>query len=309
MIKKYKWLIDAIKKFEKITIFTHINPDGDTIGSAIALKEIIKLNFKNKLVQISSDDYPINLKWLGKNKKVTNQFLKDSLGIMVDTPNFDRVFDKRVKDLSHIIKIDHHPDSQYNWLVSIVDENAPANAQILVSLIRELNLKYNLKILNSLFVAIWTDTSGLVERNANNKKTQETVNWLLEKGVNSNRIIKKLKHKIKTQNKIRKIATNYEYKLDNKLALNINDFVVSNDLYRDIVDLFNKESKSSIAIFVSKMENGDYRVGYRSKKYDVSKIAKKFNGGGHKSSSGSTISSLNNFVTKVTHLVKVTYKF
>lgn len=309
MIQKYKELVKYIEANDKITIYTHIHPDGDTIGSAITLKKLIEINFQNKVVKISGDNkHPVNLKWMGKNKKVSDKFIRNSLAIIVDMPSLERVYDQRIQKVKKILKIDHHPDNGYKWLMSIVDTNAHANGIILVDLIRKLNLKYDSEILNALFVAIWTDTCWLVGKKADSPSTKDAIKWLADNGVNESAILKKLKHKKSYQIKKEQIAKKYEYLLGKKVALNLNDFVIDNKLYRDIVTDFAQSNTADISIFVSKIKGRNSRVSFRSTKYDVSKLAKQFNGGGHTFSAGAIIDDASNFNNDLIKFIKKLYK-
>jgi nanoRNase/pAp phosphatase (c-di-AMP/oligoRNAs hydrolase) len=154
----------------------------------------------------------------------------------------------------------------------------------LYEMIKFLNLKHKSKDLyNSLFVSIWTDTSGLVERNPT-KQTFKAIEWLEKNGLKRKEIVKK----INLSKKEKKIIKNYilNAKIKNNFAYKINDKILINYLYRPSTELFFKTYDAQIYLFASLNKKNKYRIGLRSKKYNVSNIAKKFGGGGHITSAG-----------------------
>lgn len=98
-------------------MLTHIDPDGDTIGSSLALKCLINENFSNINVRISGDKNPSYLSFLEQAENVEDEFFNKSLKIVVDTSTIKRIFDKRVVT-KEAIKIDHH-HKENEWLMEI----------------------------------------------------------------------------------------------------------------------------------------------------------------------------------------------
>ena len=92
-------ILQEIKDAETIIIFRHIRPDGDAIGSQYGLKYILKENFPNKKILCLGENsnywkmYYSNI----DSDLVDNETIKDSLAIIIDTPNSARVDDERYK--------------------------------------------------------------------------------------------------------------------------------------------------------------------------------------------------------------------
>lgn len=284
LIEKFIGFWEYIKKSENITLCTHVEPDGDTLGSAIALKHLILLNFENKNVQISGGDYPRNLLFLQdqKIKLVSKKFFDNSLKVVVDTSTKRRIFDQRVKT-EEAIKIDHHP-FEGKWLFEIGGDFWPATGQVMTKMVMELDLKVNEKVLEGLAVAIITDTEFFKERNVN-EETFECMRFLLEKGLNYNLLLKKMQLNAKENKFIFDAVSNLKQK--GIVSYIIVDQVVSNDIARPLVAKFAEVSNTEVSLVYLKRSQGDYRCEIRSKTtYDVSKVANEFLGGGHLNSSG-----------------------
>ena len=104
----YKTVWNKIKEFDSIVIYGHVNPDGDCYGSQLGLKRAILDNFENKKVYAVGSGYPRLSSLIGTMDEVDDETIKNSLSIVVDTSNQDRVEDQRYKLGLDVIKIDHH---------------------------------------------------------------------------------------------------------------------------------------------------------------------------------------------------------
>jgi nanoRNase/pAp phosphatase (c-di-AMP/oligoRNAs hydrolase) len=118
----FKAFKERIKKYEKISIFGHVNTDGDSHGSTFGLKELIKDNFKDKEVRVYTDidkNIPDNLRFLEEDEDKNNrglvdeEYIKESLAISLDTATMDRVGNQNYKKAKEVIKMDHHIYGEY----------------------------------------------------------------------------------------------------------------------------------------------------------------------------------------------------
>ncbi|WP_027333961.1 DHH family phosphoesterase [Mycoplasma elephantis] len=302
MLDDYKKLWKIIANHSYITICTHIEPDGDTLGSAVALKELIRINCpKVKEVKISGGDYPRNLLFLIDEpiNLVENEYFNKSLKIVVDTSTKSRIYDSRVIP-EQSLKIDHHPHEN-KWLFEIGGDNWPATGELLTLIIKALKLKTNGKVLNGLAVAIITDTEFFMERNIN-QETFKCMGFLMEKGLNYSQLIKNMKlNNLENKLIFDTIKDKQEYE---GISYVISDSVITNDIVRPLVMKFVDSTTSEVAIAFLKKDDGKYRGEIRSKThFDVSQVARKFGGGGHHNSSGFIIDNIND-VQKVLDYTK-----
>ncbi|MBN4089652.1 DHH family phosphoesterase [Mycoplasma enhydrae] len=297
---KFTKFWEYINSHNKITLCTHVEPDGDTLGSAIALKHLIELNADNKEVKISGGDYPRNLLFLIEDKidLVEDSFFNNSLKIVVDTSTKSRIFDSRV-NTQEALKIDHHP-FEGKWLFEIGGDYWPATGQLIVDMIKELNLKTNSKVLEGLAIAIITDTEYFKERNID-FKTFENMAFLLKNGLNYASLIKNMQLNTEENNIIFNSLKNINTK--GIVSYIIVEDIVSNDIVRPLVAKFVDLVNTEVSLAYLKRKQGDYRCEIRSKTiFDVSKIASYFGGGGHFNSSGfiqKDIKNINEVLNKI----------
>lgn len=272
-----------ISKHNKITIFTHKNPDGDTLGTAVAFKELINQNFENKEVKIAGAKVPKNFTWMIEHQEVEDEFVEDSIALLVDTSNLLRTADLRIIKTKKILKVDHHHPEGDRWEMVIDGDDWAATGEIVYDFIKELNLKFNKEALEAIFVAIWTDTSGLQERDPS-EHTFEAIKFLEENGVDRNKIIENLDFSDEDKKSVEPFIEGAKF--DGKLAYKINDEIMDMDIYRYATEQFVQRNDAEVYIFAVKKEEDMIRVGFRSKQIDVSAIATHFGGGGHKLSAG-----------------------
>lgn len=123
-------LLETIESYETITIFRHVNPDCDAVGSQLGLKSWIHDNYPNKKVYALGHQKCTQADWPTPDK-CEDEIIQSSLAIVLDTANEDRVDDDRFHLASKIIKIDHHPNKEPFGDVMYVDDSAAAVCQIL----------------------------------------------------------------------------------------------------------------------------------------------------------------------------------
>ncbi|AXE60596.1 phosphoesterase [[Mycoplasma] phocae] len=290
MKEQFEKFWSYVQSSKYITLCTHIEPDGDTLGCAIALKELIKLNSDVKEVKISGGDYPRNLQFIIDEPiaLVDDEFFSKSLKIVVDTSTKSRIFDQRVIT-EESLKLDHHPHEN-KWLFEIGGDNWPATGQLIVNLVKALNLKVNEKCLEGLAMSIITDTEYFKERNIS-EETFYNIGFLLEKGLNYNKLLMAMHPNEQENSQILKAIKNMQEK--GIVTYTILDQVVKNDVVRPLVARVTDLSNTEVTIAFLRKEDGNVRCSIRSKSYiNVSEIAKHFGGGGHFNSSGFIIENL-----------------
>ena len=158
-MKKFKEIYEKIKEFDKIVIARHIGADVDALGSTIGLKEIILNTFPNKKVSVIGA-YSSKFKYLGKMDKLEEKEIKDSLLIVLDTPNVIRIDGvSNIKDYKYVIKIDHHPEIECFEDLKLVDDSASSVCQILIELVYNTDLIMNKEAAEKLFMGVVSDTN------------------------------------------------------------------------------------------------------------------------------------------------------
>ncbi len=286
---------EVIKEEDSFTIISHTMPDGDSIGSTIALSRALKLAGK-EVVACSVDEVPRKYRFLDREGIVVNDVSDCGSGslFVLDCSDVFRIGTEPdfIKGFHRVINIDHHITNNYFGDINIVDPEASATGEILYRMIKELALPVNLEIAEALYTAIITDT-GLFKYENTSPETYQVASELLKNGVNpgiAQRIFDEypldylllLKQAISTlemwdQPKMACLTVSEEMRLQCGASM---------ESLEGLVNYAKNIEGVEIGVLIYLNSSGEVKVGLRSKNVDVSKIAERFNGGGHKKAAG-----------------------
>ena len=292
-----KEIYQKIVEHNVITIFGHVMPDGDCYGSQLGLKEAIKKTFPKKEVYILGTGLPFLFERLAPMDKVDDDVVQNSLAIVLDVGNVERVEDQRFLKAKEIIKIDHHIFVHKYGSLELVDEDAIACAQIITRIVKDNNMEITKLGAEALMLGITTD-SGRFQYGQTNAETFEAASFLMSKGVDLRSLYDTLYATDLREIKFKGYVLNSFSIRENicyiKMSLEkVRELNVDSDYAASQVNLMAGIKEISIwATFVEK-DNGLIRCELRSKspKYDVQLVAKKYGGGGHIQAAGCRVSS------------------
>lgn len=282
-------LFEIIDEAESIVLLTHENPDGDAIGSVLAMyNHLISLG---KSVDMILPDIPYIYKDLiGINNAILNTNKEYDLGIILDCASKERIGAN--SDIfgrcNRTIVIDHHISNTNYGDMNIVDGKNPATCQYLYEIFSRFETPFTKNSLIPLAIGIITDTGGFQNSNTN-ANTFNIMATLMKNGLDIPLLYKTyFIASSMEQFNLRKIAIDrMEFFCDKKIAftyITMEDFEKTNaplGSHEGIVDIGKNINGVEVSIFARESDNG-YRISLRSKDYvDVSKVANVFDGGGH----------------------------
>ena len=158
MNSKFHKIYRKIKKYKNIVIARHIGPDPDALGSQLGLKEIITNKFPNKNVYAVGASAS-TFRYLGDLDKFNDDLYKDSLLIVLDTPDARRVDGVTPKRFKEVIKIDHHPFVEKFADIELIDDTASSASQLVIEMVNHTPFKMTKLAAERLFVGVVTDTN------------------------------------------------------------------------------------------------------------------------------------------------------
>lgn len=291
-------IIEEIDKAKNIVILTHEMPDGDAIGSSLALYAGLKQLGKD--VDVIIPEYSKTFEFLPNSNEIKKEGRNEvyDLAIALDCGDIKRLngFAKYFEDANTKISIDHHSSNTMFADYNFVNPAAPACAQILVIVLEALGVIINKEIGTCLLTGIITDTGGFKYKGVT-AETFEFVAELLNRGVNVSDVYKKVLQTIsKARFELTRIALNRLEFLENgkltftyitkedeeKVGAGSNDHDGIVERGRDIEGV-------EVSIFLRETDNG-YKISLRSNEYvNVSDICLMFGGGGHIRAAGGNI--------------------
>jgi len=279
----------------KILVTTHVRPDGDAIGSLLGLG--LALQAIGKQVQlISRDGIPASMRYLpGSSQVVTQSNGVFDLEVVVDCSDVDRIgnglVDHRIPD----INIDHHITNNRFARINLVQHDATATSEIIAQNLAKLDLPLTVLVASALLMGILTDTIGFRTDNLT-PQTMRITAKLMEAGAN----IHELYHRLLVQrtfpeahywgsglSKLQRdrnlIWTTLTLEDRNKA-----DYPGSDDA--DLINILSTIEGADIALVFIEQTHRHVKVSWRSQSgIDVSQVAVRFGGGGHKAAAGADV--------------------
>jgi len=298
-MSEYTKALELIEKSRYILIITHVNPDPDSIGSALALSNLFYENkIKHKVYNISSD-LPQNLDFIPRFEKITDQLPAFfDLAISVDCGTYKRLGFELDSSIP-LINFDHHKSNNSFGVVNIVDPLKSSTAELVYEFFKHNGLYITKNSATALYVGIYDDTLAF-SLNRCDEITFEKINFLVECGASPSEIANKLlrRDSLAKYRIIPKVLDSLELYKEGEIASIIakeewfKETGAHNRDCEDALDMVMSIAIVRIAFFV-RIVNGVSRVSLRSKgKIDVSAIASHFDGGGHFNAAGCTLDLL-----------------
>ncbi len=292
-------LIDLLRDTKgSILILTHENPDGDALGSAMALYLFLKKKGKDAYVGCK-DRVPHFLDFLPHCDEVVS--LPDGrfydIGIIVDSAGFYRAgTEVRV---GKRVRIDHHVGGEFYGMHDLIDPKAPATASLIYELIKAWDPSaIDREIATCIYAGLATDT-GFFKYSNTNEYTFEVAKELVRFGADPNYVYRMFSEreslgKMKLISKVLETLTLYDGGTIAGITIFDRFFKETGTEYSDSEGLVNYprsiEGVEVAFAIIEKPDEGVWKVSLRSKvSADVSKIAERLGGGGHKYASGCKI--------------------
>ena len=290
-------ILEEINK-ASIVILTRENPDGDAVGTALALYNALKQYGKNPDIIIPEYSKVFEfLPGIDDIKKESN-VEKYDLAISVDCATIKMLngFANYFESAKMKIDIDHHGTNTMYGDINFVNPVAPACAQILITILDYIGMEITKDIGSCILTGIITDTGGF-KYSGVTAETFEFVAWLLNKGVNVSKIYRQvLQVKTKANFELHRIASDrIEFLEDGKIAFTYiteedeQKVGAQNGDHEGIVEVGRDVEGVEVSIFVRQTDKG-CKVSLRSNDYvNVSDVCLMFGGGGHQKAAGALI--------------------
>ena len=276
-----------------IVVLSHERPDGDAVGSLLALT--LALKEKGKQVwPILDDGLPKKWQFLPGADLVKSELPSgEHLIITVDAADIDRLGALNVSRVD--VNFDHHPSNTQFGTINIVDPSAAATTVVLYRIFPELDLPVNDEIASNLLTGLITDTLGF-RTNSVNPETMMIAAELIEAGADISRLYRKAM-----------FGRSYEaarYWAHGLSRMEMRDGVVWSSLLvsdrtkakypgtddADLIDVLTTIEGPRVAVLFIEQADGNVKISWRALPgVDVSQIAVSFGGGGHELAAGAMI--------------------
>jgi bifunctional oligoribonuclease and PAP phosphatase NrnA len=278
-----------------ILIVSHVRPDGDAIGSVLALSHALEAVGKQTEI-VLQDGVPSNLKFLEGAKKIKNR-VKSSFDLLValDCSDLQRVGNILEENQIPDINIDHHITNTKYSRLNLVEVEAVATAEILAVILPDLGLPLTKNVADALITGIITDTIGYRTTNMTPRALRVSAD-LMEAGARLTELynLSLIRRSFEAAHLwgmgLKKLQREgpivwTSITLAEKKLVNYNG--------RDDADLINTLAAIDdviIAVILVEQASNIIKVSWRAQLgWDVAKVAAQFGGGGHTAAAGAEI--------------------
>lgn len=292
----------VLRAHQRFVILSHVRPDGDALGSQLALA--LSLEQLGKDVAVWNEDGLLaKYNFLPGGERLTRPPREPGdfdVAIALDTATQNRLGTaaESVRSAKTWINIDHHPSNPGYGDLVYLDPVSPATGQILFELIQSEGFPMDSAIAENLFVAISTDT-GSFQYPSTTARTFEIGAELVRSGVQVGRVSQLLfeNYPRRRTELLRELLGTMRFEAGGKIASFSLSLKVAADLgvqpedNEGLIDHLRAISGVIVAVFFEELADGKARVSMRSKseEVDVSAICQKFGGGGHKLAAGARV--------------------
>lgn len=292
-------IVEAIKRYKSFLVTAHVNLEGDSLGSQLAIRELLRSLGKEAVI-VDNDPVPSHYAFLPKADEVSND-LKAArsfeAALVLDCPTLKRI--GRVIDVigsKPIINIDHHVSNENFGAVNWVDPNASSAGEMVYRLFKAMGMPLTREVALYLYIAILTDTGSFNYENTSSV-THEVAGELLGYGLDP-ALISESVYERRSVSDIKLLALALA-----TLRVNAKGEVAHIEVTKKMLDDCSADPSKSegfvnyprsidkvkVAILFREDKNtaGRINVSFRSKgDVDVNRIASAFGGGGHVRASG-----------------------
>jgi phosphoesterase RecJ-like protein len=297
-------VLSALRDGERFALVTHEHPDGDALGSLIAMQRILVALGKDSVAFITADDFPLGYEYRWLDLEGITSELPDDLAertvVFLDCGNIDRnPVEEFRRPEATILNIDHHHDNTRFGTVAHVVEEASCTAEIVWDLMRGLGVELTPVIAEALYVGLVTDTGRFSYENTGPSAHMMAAD-LIAAGVDVALVYRRV-YEGWPEAKLRLVAlalSRARVLAGGALALtqiSHEDFLSTgaDDGYTEgIVDRLRAVEGTKVAALARELSDGSgrWKVSLRSSdgEVDVSMIARAGGGGGHKAAAGFT---------------------
>lgn len=314
MFQKIKHIIDNGNTF---LVTSHIDPDGDSVGSALSMYWMFESLGKKAIIYMK-DKTPYRYKFLDTPSLVTHDFPEGYFDavFVLDCGSLFRVGDgyEKLKSLGRIINIDHHDTNETFGEINFIDAKACSTAEILYKLYRSMNISINYNMAINIYTAISTDTGSFRHENTNSDAFL-ICEQMLKLGVNPSyvsqmvfenhpkerfRLFGMLLSTLETYDEDRIAITYITKEMFQKTG-------TSREHSEGFVEMLKEIKGIEVVVLLREIGANRYKASMRAKKdVNVAEICNLFGGGGHKKAAGCVIDgSIDEVKGKIKEVLKI----
>ncbi len=296
-------VLARLREDERFALATHEHPDGDALGSLVAMHELLAALGKDSVMFVSAEDLPLPEEYrmflLDGAIHQPPADIAERTVVFLDCGNIDRNSAAVLRDGAHLLNIDHHHDNTRFGTVDHVVAEASCTAEIVWDLMHGLELRPSPVAAQAMYIGLITDTGRFMYENTG-PRAHEMAAELIEEGVDVADVYRRLYEEMPPEKlALMALALEHLQRFDGGeltvADLSAEDFAragAQEHYSEGIVDQLRAVRGTKVAVFVRELL-GEERRGMRKvslratgEDVDVSAIARAQGGGGHRRAAG-----------------------
>jgi len=283
-----------------IALACHLSPDGDALGSVLALG--LALKDSGVALQVGWDDDPIELPSQydflpgGDLLVPASAFRPADVAVTVDCASADRLgrLRERFEKSDVLVNIDHHASNTSFGGVNVVDEHASSSAELVVQLLARMGAEITPDIATCLYAGLATDTGQFAYAGVT-PRTHATAGFLIQRGVKVDEISQRLYESFPFEylKILGRMLDRARLERDPTFVLSyitqddLREIGITMDDTDELINTLRAIRDVDVAVLFKELEDGTWKGSFRSKgQTDVGAIAQQLGGGGHRLAAG-----------------------
>lgn len=290
----------VLREKDRFLVACHENPEGDAIGSELALALALRKMGKTATV-LNADPVPGNLLFLpGADTVVFDEDgSKYDVAIVVDCGSPERTgrAGQELRKCPLLVNIDHHRTNGDRGELSLVDPDAAATGLLIHRILSAMGYEIGLDVATNIYVAVLTDT-GSFHYGSSSPEAFEVAGEMVRRGVDPWAVAEQV-YETQSARRLRllgRVLDSLEVATDGRVACittmrkDLREFASGKDALEGFINYPRSIVGVEVAVSFREEEGGVFRVSFRSKgRVDVSAVAARFGGGGHRNAAGCTV--------------------
>ncbi|MBQ2052831.1 MAG: bifunctional oligoribonuclease/PAP phosphatase NrnA [Bacilli bacterium] len=301
---QYAKIRAAIKHYDKIVVYRHIKPDFDAMGTQMGLVTFLKDNFPNKEIHFVGDNHvSFTPRLFPETERLNDEFYKgkNCLSIICDVGDHERIADPRYVNARTIVKFDHHPFKSEIAKVSVLDLEAASAAEIVADFcLNWKGMKMSPEAASYFYTGIVGD-SGRFLYSSTSPHTFAVAETLIGCGISITSIYQKMYEKTIHSLEIQAYVLTHFHVSPHGVSYYLlptevqNELGITSEQGKENVNMFSNIAGINAWCSITQDDSPKepcWRISIRSKGKDISGVANKWGGGGHKQASGAKIDTI-----------------
>lgn len=290
----------VFREKDRFLIACHENPEGDAIGSELALALALRKMGKTVTI-LNADPVPGNLAFLPGADSVVGEEdgSRYDVAVVVDCGSAERTgrVQQEIRKPPVLVNIDHHRTNGGCGEFCLIDPDAAATGMLVYRILSALGVEIGYDVAVNIYVAILTDTGSFHYSNSS-PEAFHIAGEMIRRGIDPWEVAEQV-YETQSADRLRllvRVLGSLEITSGGKVASittmkkDLADFSAGKDSLEGFINYPRSILGVEVAVSFREEGEGEFRVSFRSKgRVDVSAVALAFGGGGHRNAAGCTV--------------------